>query len=154
MVHQTADYKAFFEKEAPALLSQLKPDQKAVFGIMTPQHMVEHLVKTVKTSIKSYGDVPESPTEQHLRMKKFIFSNAEFPPTDPSKARLDELRFGSIAEALNELKEAVQRFYAYFDENPEAQPYNSFFGALSREELERFHYKHILHHLKQFELIN
>lgn len=36
----------FFSVELPNALDQLAPDAKPLWGVMTPQHMVEHLIVT------------------------------------------------------------------------------------------------------------
>ncbi len=146
-------YTRYIQEESPSILKNLKSDQKPGFGVMTPQHMVEHLIKTVKFSMKTYGEIPEKPNESQEKFKKFIFSDAEFRQSDPAKAKLDDLKFANLEEAITAFPEAIQKFYSFFEENPEVQPYNEFFGALTKEEIERFHYKHFRHHFKQFGLI-
>lgn len=149
-VHQ---YTQYIREESPNILKTLKTDQNPNFGVMTPQHMVEHLIKTVKFSYKTYGEIPDAPTESQAKFKKFIFSDVEFRKSDPAKAKLEDLKYSSLEEAIASFPEAIDKFYTYFEENPEARPYNEFFGSLSKEELERFHYKHFRHHFKQFSLI-
>ena len=154
MVEQNPNYTQYLREDAITTLKKLQEDEKPTFGIMTPQHMVEHLIKTIKFSIKTYGEAPEQPTEKQLGFKKFIFSDIPFKSGDPNKAKLEDLKFESLDQAKEDFAKAIDRFYNYFAENPDAQPYNDFFGALNKEELERFHYKHLQHHFKQFSLID
>ena len=153
MIDQEANYTTFIQNEVSPRINTLKADKKPIFGIMTAQHMVEHLSYTIKISIKTLGNPPEKPTEHHEKWKKFIFSDAEFRISDPAKAKLVDLKFNNIEDAKADLVKAIDRFYTFFKENPKAKPYNDFFGELSKDELERFHYKHFKHHLKQFELL-
>ncbi len=153
MSEQTQNYTEYLQKEADQIIAKLEVDKKPSFGIMTPQHMVEHLSQTFKFSIKNYGEPNEELVDKQAQFKKFIFSDAPFKLGDPAKAKLNDLKFENLEEARKDLSSAINRFYQFFEENPEAKPYNDFFGALSKEELERFHYRHLRHHFKQFELI-
>lgn len=153
MIEQHPNYTQYIQQDALEILNNLQVDQKPNFGIMSPQHMVEHLSVSFKSSTKSYGEAPESPTEQHESFKKFIFSDHPFDPSNPDKSKLEALRFENLDQAKEDLAKSIDRFYTFFEENPDAKPYNDFFGALSKEELERFHYKHLRHHFKQFSLV-
>jgi oxepin-CoA hydrolase/3-oxo-5,6-dehydrosuberyl-CoA semialdehyde dehydrogenase len=152
MSEETQNYITYLQEDAIEKINSLDGDAKPNFGIMTAQHMIEHLVKTIKFSIKNYGEAPSEPTEKHLGFKKFIFSDMSFGETKPEKAKLEELKYATLVEAKEGFAEAIDRFFDFFDKNPDAQPYNDFFGALSKAELERFHYKHFKHHFKQFNL--
>ncbi|RMG77488.1 MAG: hypothetical protein D6714_19760 [Bacteroidetes bacterium] len=147
--------RAFLENELPALLAQLKPDAEPRFGLMTPQHMVEHLTWTIKSSIKRNGEPQNPPTEKQLGFQKFIKNGAvlQHRPSNKTKADLPPLRYGSLEEAAARIPEAVARFYATFDENPEHKAYSDFFGELGFEDLEQFTYMHARYHLWQFGLL-
>lgn len=153
MAGETLNYTDYLQNKASVVLANLEVDKKPTFGIMSPQHMVEHLIVSIKFSLKDRGEQPESPTEGQEQFKKFIFSDAPFQKGDPAKAKLAELKFANLDEARTDLVNTIGKFYQFFEENPNATPYNDFFGALSKEELERFHYKHFQHHFRQFELI-
>jgi oxepin-CoA hydrolase/3-oxo-5,6-dehydrosuberyl-CoA semialdehyde dehydrogenase len=154
MIAQNVNYSDFLQHQASQVLANLVVGQIPLFGIMTPQHMVEHLIKTIKISIKTLGEIPDEPTSAQLSFKKFIFSDDEFPHGDAAKAKLEPLKYESLEIAKAEFNKAIAGFYLFFDQNPQAQPYNNFFGALSKAELERFHYKHLRHHFHQFGLLN
>lgn len=135
-------------------LEKLTPESPAQFGIMTPQHMVEHLTLTVKLS---YGRVkiPEFvPNEKQLAQKQaLLFTDIPFPrgvraPGLPDN--LLDLRYPDLSAAKNELLASLKAYETYFIENPKSETFHPRFGPLNFEEWERFHTKHVEHHLGQF----
>ena len=144
--------KTFFKEEFPALLDQVKQGSEANFGLMTAQHMVEHLTYVMKSSIKRYGEPPAEPVERHQKFKQFIANGAvlKHRPSDKTKDDLPELKYESIEEAKPHVAEAIDRFYNFFEANPEFKPYSPFMGELSFDEIEHFHYMHFRYHLWQF----
>ena len=144
--------------DAIAHLSLLTSETKATFGRMTPQHMVEHLIWTLKISNG------EQESEQHFRSEKaekmkniLIYTDAEIPvgfksPVLPEDDVLP-LEYSNLHEAKSIFAEELNRLHNYFDKNPEATPINPSLGALSHKEWLVFHTKHFRHHFKQFNLI-
>lgn len=132
----------------------LTKDALAKFGIMTPQHMVEHLTLTVKIS---YGRIklPEfEPTEKQLAQKQaLIYSDIEFPKGIKAPVigeRLLELRYQNLEIAKAELLKSIDSYNQHFAEFGDDQTIHPRFGKLNHDEWERFHRKHFQHHLSQF----
>ncbi len=148
-------HKDFFEKDLPQFLQNLAANQAPRFGLMTAQHMVEHLLMTMKTSVKRYGEPEDPPTKGQVGFKAFITKGApiEHRPSDKTKADLPELKYANLEEAINKMPEAVSRFYTHYEANPEFRCYNKFMGELGFDELELFHYQHFRFHLHQFHLL-
>ena len=137
------------------LLNQLDPNTEPAFGLMTAQHMIEHLAVSIKTSVKQYGD-PDTPlTEKQMGFHRFIEKGAilQHRPSSKTKADLPELKYDSFEEALKQIPEAIDRFYTHFETYSDFKPYNPFFGSLTFEQLELFHYQHVRYHFWQFGLI-
>ena len=135
-------------------LQDLKSDSPPKFGIMSAQHMVEHLILTIKLS---YGRVkiPDfSPNEKQLNAKQaLLYTDMEFPegvraPGLP--AELLELRYPDLDTAKEELKKAIVAYQETYAKSPEAKFLHTRFGLLSHKEWEIFHHKHIGHHFRQF----
>ncbi|WP_281542877.1 DUF1569 domain-containing protein [Maribacter aestuarii] len=146
----------FLTHKFPELLNTLSSETKGNFGLMTPQHMVEHLIGALSSATTKYKGERISPaTEQQLGMQKFIKSGSVLShrPSDKTEADLPPLKYTSLEEAISNIPEAVQRYYAFQDGNPHYKPYASFMGELSYEDLELFHYMHIKYHLWQFSLL-
>lgn len=146
-------YKEFLTQQVPEMLENLAADTNPKWGMMTAQHMLEHLAKLTKSSIKSYGPPPAEPTDGQLKFKAFINNGIPFKKNDSKKGKLDDLYYGTIEEAKAAVIEAVNRFYNAFEQNPDLQPFNPIMGALSFEELQNFHDRHYRHHFEQFGLL-
>ena len=149
------DKKEFLTTQIIDAFANLKADTQPQFGLMTAQHMVEHLCYVTKITAKNNGPAPDTPTEGQLGFKKFIQNGAhfEFRPSDKTKDDLPPLKYQSLEEAVAQIPLAIDRFYAYFNEEGQTKSYNPFMGELSFSELELLHYQHFLHHLNQFELL-
>ena len=92
----TSTRKAFLQEQLPALLNKLETNSPPSFGIMTAQHMVEHLTWIIKTSIKNYGEAPEEPTKGQLKFKQFIANGAVFRHFPKEDAEVGKLKFSSL----------------------------------------------------------
>lgn len=138
------------------LLYKLQPDTQPVFGIMTPQHMVEHLSLVMRFS---NGKLPQRlyyRTEKAEKFKQFtIYSDRELIPGFKAPMLSEELYSltnSSLTDAIEELKQEISDFDAYFKMHPHKKPISPTIGELDFSEWVIFHNKHILHHLKQFSL--
>lgn len=152
----TTNKKAFLLNELPKLLEKLKPDTAGHFGLMTPQHMVEHLTWVMKSTAREYEGERELPAnKRQVGFQQFIKNGAvlQHRPSDKTKADLPPLKYNSLEEALEQLPIAVQRFYDFWDANQDYTPYGSFMGEMPFEDVELFHYMHFRFHLWQFGLI-
>lgn len=147
----------FLVSEMPGLMKKLNKDMKPKFGIMTPQHMVEHLIITIKSTAKKYDLERENPpNKRQAGFKRFISKGCviEHRPHEKTIADLPPLKYDSLEEAVAEIPNAVQRFYSMWEnESADYIPYNPFMGELTFEELEIFHYNHFRYHLWQFGLL-
>lgn len=137
-----------------ARIDGLMEDTPAQFGIMTPQHMIEHLIITVKLS---YGRIklPEfEPNEKQLAQKQFlIYTDMEFPKGIKAPLigeKLLELKYTNLETAKSELLQSIDKYKTHYAEFPKDQTVHPRFGKLNYEEWELFHRKHFQHHLGQF----
>ncbi|WP_299453738.1 DUF1569 domain-containing protein [uncultured Microscilla sp.] len=152
MMNTTVSHREFLTTQVPNILQKLKADATPQWGMMTAQHMLEHLAKITKASVKQYGTPPAEPTEGQLKFKAFV-NEGEFKKNDAKTGKLEDLHYTTFDEAREAAVEAINRFYQAFSQNPDLQPYNPTMGALSFEELQQLHHKHYRHHLKQFDLM-
>ncbi len=138
------------------LLEQLTHDKKPEWGIMTPQHMIEHILLAVqmsngKLTLECFNDEEKLPM-----LKRYLMSSRPLPQgfVNPYIGEgLLPLKFSNLEEAISELRKEVNDYYNFFEENPEAKLTNITFGELGKDEWAVFHDKHFTHHLKQFGLI-
>lgn len=151
----TTTKRSFLLEKVPSLLNTLHVDTKPTFGLMTPQHMVEHLTWIIKSSVKNFGEPPAEPTKGQLGFKRFIEKGAVFQhrPSDKTVDDLPPLKYASLEEALAQIPIAVARFYNFFDGHPEKKLFNPMMGQLGFEEIELFHFQHCRYHLWQFGLL-
>lgn len=135
-------------------LEKLKEDSERQFGIMTPQHMLEHLIITFKLSIGKI-EIPEfEPNEKQLSYKEMLLNTGVVFPKGVRAPGLPEdllpLRFDSLLIAKSKFKDALEEFHTYFQANPYNLTFHPRFGKLNYEEWQKFHDKHLTHHLSQF----
>ena len=147
----------FLVTQVPELLKKLRSDTEPNFGLMTAQHMVEHLIDIADNSTKRHGEPEGEPTETHLWFKDFIANGAvpiqHRPEENKTRADLPPLRYPSMEAAMEEVPRAIQRFYDFYQKHPGFISYSPIFGELSFEEMEVFHLSHYRYHLWQFGLI-
>ncbi len=149
----TVTNESFLKKEVLPLLANLKEDTPPKFGIMTAQHMVEHLAWVTKATIGRKGEKPEEPTKSHLYFQKFITGGAKFKYHPKEEAKVKELKYSSLQEAIEAVGPAIERFYQHFEDNPSALCYNPMMGEMDKAQLEVFHGEHYRWHLYQFGLL-
>lgn len=151
----TTNQRKFLQDEIGGLLKNLKAETDPSFGLMTAQHMIEHLIMMTKVSVKRYGNPEPEPTKGQLGFQRFIEKGAIFKHrvNDKTKEDLPELKYGSLEEAIEQMNPALDRFYNHFDSNPEFKNYNPIMGELNFEQLQLFHYQHYRYHFWQFGLL-
>jgi Protein of unknown function (DUF1569) len=141
--------------EIEILLKRLKPDQKPLWGKMTPQHMVEHLYKAVQSSINEISLKVYTEERKIPVLKKLFLGERPIPKEFMNPAvgpELLQLEFQDLNSAIIELRNVVQRYEKFFNDNPSAKTIHPIFGLLDRAEWDSFHPKHFKHHLSQFGL--
>ncbi len=134
----------------------LKKDDKALWGKMTPQHMVEHLILAVKMSNGKLNLECFNPPEKIPALKRFLMSSRPLPKLFINPvigAELFPLENSSLGEAKEKLKEEIDNYNSFFQNNTNAKTMNVTFGELNKEEWDVFHKKHFEHHLSQFGLL-
>ena len=149
----TPKYKEFLTKELPTQLKNLEGEQAPDFGIMTAHHMVEHLIYVTKSSPKKIGEPEKELNKSQRFFRRFVDAGAPFEYRPKDGATLNDLRTASIAEAVQILERATERFYTLFESTPDHKSYNPMMGEFNLAELELFLYQHGRWHLHQFGLI-
>ena len=145
----------YLKESVPQLVKTLDPDQQPSFGLMTAQHMIEHLIWVTKSSIKDMGAAPEELSDKQKGFMKFVKSGAqlEHRPSNKTKADLPQLRYSSLAEAVEELPKAIDRLIQDYESRGDRHYYNPMMGILEPDEMLGFHVRHYQYHLeKQFGL--
>ncbi len=137
------------------LLKKLKADQLPLWGKMSPQHMVEHLYKTIQASINEitlniYTEEKKIPV-----LKRLFLGERALPKEFMNPAiglDLMKLEFKNLEEVILELENVLDRYEKFFESNPSIKTVHPVFGNLTKAEWDIFHEKHFRHHLSQFGL--
>ena len=139
-------------------LAQLTETTKPKWGIMTPQHMIEHLEYTYKIAAGEIQDFEISTPQKILeKVKNSLWNYRKFPKNTQfpqlEKDKLDDLKYEDLATAILKFKEQRTKYLEFFKENPDALLKNIVFGELNRYEWYLLERKHLNHHFEQFGLI-
>ena len=148
----------FISSEQFHYLQQLHADALPKWGKMNAQQMVEHLIDFVDLSVEKIQFPLSVPEVDLPKYKAFLMSDKQFRENTKAPANvLGEnpmpIKYDSLDSAINQLRESVANFFAFFKENPGKKTLHPAFGWLNFEEWLVLHFKHISHHLRQFELI-
>lgn len=145
----------FFEKKFNQL-SNLHTDSKPVWGKMSAQHMIEHLLFSLRISNGKLSVGCFVPEERWSTMKKVLMSDRSLPKNFINPIigeNLLPLEFENLHHAKENLIKEFSDFAGYFKENPAATFLNPTFGELNGIEWMQFHKKHFQHHFEQFGLL-
>lgn len=148
------DRERFIRVEVPAFLRGLSPDARPLWGIMSPRHMVEHLIYITGNLV---GDRPVevfTPAEKLPRYLEFLRSpygfmrNFKFPLLPREETM--PLVFGSLEEAVDGLDTIQDRFFDLVKSPLFTTLTHPIYGELNRGDAVLFQFKHVAHHLMQF----
>lgn len=139
-------------------LSKLKEDTKPKWGILTPQHLLEHLEEGYKLASGEIK-VAECVTPEKIveKVHNSLYSYDKFPkgthfPTY-KKEELEDLKHPDFETAKAKFLEAREAYLLFYKENPDTVLTNMVFGDLNRYEWYLLERKHLNHHFEQFGLI-
>ena len=139
-------------------LSKLSEETKPKWGIMTPQHVLEHLEYTYKIASGELQDFEIATPEKYLdvvhdslyNFEKFP-QNSQFPQLE--KDTLASLIHPNLETAKAKFLEQRFKYLQFFKENPDAVLKNLVFGELNKYESYLLERKHLNHHFEQFGLL-
>ena len=113
------------EAKIEELVSKLKPEMIPKWGIMTPQHMIEHLEYTYKIAAGEIQDFEIATPEKILeKVHNSLYNynkfpiNSKFPQLD--KDSLDSLKHPDFKTAVEKFKLQRKKYLTFFEEHPEA----------------------------------
>ena len=139
-------------------LNKLTADLKPKWGIMTPQHLMEHLELTYKIASGEIQDFEIATPEKVLeKVHNSLYNYKKFPKNTPyptsKKGELEDLIHPDFLTAKEKFLEQREKYKTFFKENPDAILKNLVFGELNRYESYLLERKHLNHHFEQFGLI-
>lgn len=146
----------FFKEEYISLLQQLSDNEVGLWGVLTPQGMIEHMTDAFGNAQGRVQLPLQTPEAILPKMRAFALSESPFKE-NTKNALMSEtpapLRNNSITEAIWELEKEIKSFIDVYKENPNHKEMNPFFGEFNYEEWLHLLHKHATHHLKQFNLL-
>lgn len=139
-------------------LEELTPETQPKFGIMTPQHMVEHLALVVEFSNGKRTAELQKSIETAMRWKQvLIYTDYEMQPGVRApfipEDQLLDLKYADLNESIQNLVNELEDFEVFFKDNPSKEVMHPALGNLNHHEWLIFHTKHFAHHFRQFGLL-
>ena len=136
-------------------LNRLSPDEKARWGSMSAQRMVEHLTDTIRIATGKNPQTLQIPEDRIERMVQFLDSdkpmaqNIVVPFATPDM----KLRHEELELAIDEFVDEWLYFEELFESEEGHTAPHPFYGELNYAQWKRLSEKHHTHHFRQFGLI-
>lgn len=136
------------------LFLRLQPNATPVWGKMTAQQMVEHMIEQVRYSYEKLTfvfDVPEDEARQ--AKQEWIYTDAQIGPNLVLGPLPAANEYPDLHTAIEQLMLELEDFDRYF--KPAGTVVNhGAFGPMDYNEWLIWHSKHFAHHLRQFGVVN
>jgi oxepin-CoA hydrolase / 3-oxo-5,6-dehydrosuberyl-CoA semialdehyde dehydrogenase len=139
-------------------LNKLTENSKPQWGILTPQHLLEHLEHGYRIMSGEIQDFEIATPEKILdKVHNSLYNYDKFPmgtqfPT-MKKDELEDLIHPNFETAKTKFFEARESYKTYFKENPEAVLKNMVFGEMNKYASYLLERKHLNHHFEQFNIL-
>ena len=150
------DQEKFIRIESINLLKQLQPNDKALWGMMKPQYMIEHLIFIYENSIGLREIKLLVPEEKLPKFQAFLRSNYGFSQNFKfamlPENELVPLTHESLESAIQNLEQLIDRFFELISKEDFKSTLHPYYGKLNKEDSILFQFKHTMHHLMQFDL--
>lgn len=151
----SATDKAYFKalaQKARSLTSESKP----LWGGMSAQHMIEHVVGSWRIS-NGRSKAPLLLSEdESARRKATLATDDPYPKNLMNPIffnGLPPLRKPSLASAIDQLEDEMEAFFAHHDAHPNTIEMHPIYGPMVYAEWMHFQRKHMRHHWTQFGLL-
>ncbi|HMK05272.1 MAG TPA: DUF1569 domain-containing protein [Ferruginibacter sp.] len=148
----------FLTQQFVPLLKDLQANAMGKWGKMNAQQMAEHVAAFFYVSAGKIKFDLVTAFEHLPKYKEFLLSDKEFRENTkaPSSVLGEEplpLRHANMAQAIDGLQNSIDAFVGHFAADVNKTTCHPVFGELNFEEWVLLHYKHVTHHLKQFNLL-
>ena len=139
-------------------INGLTENTRPAWGIMTPQHLVEHFEFFFRMTT---GEVQTEIITSEKNIEKYQDSLWTFEDMAKNyqhplfkKDKTEKLRFDNLDDAKNALFLAYDNYIQFFKENPNAKTANTIFGMLDKYHWHLLNRRHMNHHFRQFGVLN
>jgi oxepin-CoA hydrolase/3-oxo-5,6-dehydrosuberyl-CoA semialdehyde dehydrogenase len=139
-------------------LNGLTENTMPAWGIMTPQHLVEHFEFFCRMTI---GEVQTEIITPEKYIEKYQDSLWTFDDMTKNyqhplfkKGQTEKLRFNNLEDAKAAFLISYDKYIQFFKENPNAKTANTVFGMLDKYHWYLLNRRHMNHHFRQFGVLN
>ena len=157
LVQKKSPFMPYTKESVTTALLGLTETSKPEWGIMTAQHMVEHLEWFYQIGLGKITVEQSTPDKYIDKMQASLWDfkhlPREFQHPLLRKDELEDLRYESLEEAQKALLVGMDEAAAFYEANPEGHLANPVFGNLDEYDWELYNQKHAHHHFIQFGLI-
>ncbi len=146
------------DEKVAECINKLTENTKPSWGILTPQHLLEHLEQGYRIMSGEIQDFEIATPEKILdKVHNSLYNYDKFPrgtqfPT-MKKGELETLIHPDLETAKAKFFEARENYKTFFKENPQATMKNMVFGELNKYESYLLERKHLNHHFEQFGIL-
>jgi len=146
------------DEKVAECINKLTENTKPSWGILTPQHLLEHLEQGYRIMSGEIQDFEIATPEKILeKVHNSLYNFDKFPrgtqfPT-MKKGELEVLIHPDFETAKAKFFEARENYKTFFKENPQATMKNMVFGVLNKYESYLLDRKHLNHHFEQFGIL-
>lgn len=143
--------------ELKRMLGPLSAETPAIWGKMSAQHMLEHLILPLQIAMGKLEAPLVTPPEKVEKVKRLMLLG-ETPLRKDFVAPflgdgLQPLQYDNIILAKEALLQEVEHFIIYAEAEPQLLHTHPIFGLLNKTEWFLFQDKHFTHHFTQFGLL-
>ena len=146
------------DEKVAECIHKLTENTKPSWGILTPQHLLEHLEHGYRILSGQIQDFEIATPEKILdKVHNSLYNYEKFPkgtafPT-MKKGEVEDLIHPDFETAKTKFFEAREAYQTFFKENPTAVLKNMVFGHLNKYESYLLERKHLNHHFEQFGIL-
>ena len=157
LVQKKSPFFTYSLQKVGDLLSGLSDNTRPQWGLMSPQHMLEHLEYFNLVALRQVQADMVTPPERVSKYTESLYNYRKMPRNFQlelfRKGETEDLRFQSLAEAKAAFLSSLQAVEEAFKNNPDFKAYSPTFGELNRYEWKLNCQKHFQHHFEQFGLL-
>ncbi|TWR27644.1 hypothetical protein FPZ42_00060 [Mucilaginibacter achroorhodeus] len=135
-------------------LKKLTPVSLPLWGNMTAQQMVEHMINEVQytNGVKTPIDIGLPPDFKEQK-KLWVYTDEPIPRNVVLGQLPDKYTYPNLETAKWQLLVEIENFHQHHNVNPGIEILHGGFGMMTYNEWIKWHNKHFTHHFKQFGLI-
>lgn len=158
MVQKKSPFVEINRKNIEGYLHKLTENSQPKWGLMTAQHLVEHIEMSLKIASGEIQNFEIATPAEHLdKVNEMVFNYKKMPQNHKhplmKAENLEDLQHPDLATAKQKMLISFDEFEQFFKENPTAETKNAVFGLMKKFDWDLLNTKHLNHHFEQFGII-